>query len=226
MGGYKLQNNFPSVVDRTSRSYGGNQLLARNRAVIQCGCGIVASCDLFLYMHFNKDGCRCEMFSDIESSDMIPLDLYNGYIDKLRRFFPLIPPFGINGPLLALGINAFFNANNIPYKAKWGISNCEMWGRIESMLQKDMPVIISVGPNLPFFWQKHKTDMYSISSSGAMRKAVSVNAHYMNITALDDEWLTVSSWGRKYFIRRIEYTNYVKKYSNKFVSNIVYIKAK
>jgi len=91
------------------------------------------------------------------------------------------------------------------------------------MLSEDIPVIISVGPNFPLVWQKHKADLYA-ERAGEIRKVSSVKAHFMTVTGMDDQWLSLSSWGRKYYMDRKEYEQYVSKHSGSFASNIVYIR--
>lgn len=125
--------------------------------------------------------------------------------------------------MLSLGINAFFLRYGYPYHALWGLGLRNVWGKIKKMLDADIPVIISVGPNFPLIWQKHKTDLY-IERAGDMRKVSSVKAHFMTLTAIDKEWMTLSSWGRKYYIKCTDYAEYVRRHSGSFASNIVYIK--
>ena len=53
-----------------------------------------------------------------------------------------------------------------------------------------------------------------------------VNAHYVTVTGMDDRWLEVSTWGKKYYINREEFTRYVRKYSCYLFSNLVGIRAR
>lgn len=221
---HNLSSPFLCVTNKGTLSYGGNQAASGNKNIARCGCGIVSACDLFLYMHRYVSFCSCPWFIGLEKDEPIPIETYNELLEKLKVFFPIIPPFGINGPLLVLGINLFFKRFSYPYKAIWGIKGNEIRRRTEEMLSNNIPVIISVGPNLPLIWQKYKTSMYVKNRDDTYRKATSVSAHYMTVTSIDDEWICVSSWGRKYYIKIDEYREYVSKHSSSLVSNVVIIK--
>jgi hypothetical protein len=45
----------------------------------------------------------------------------------------------------------------------------------------------------------------------------------VTVTGMDDEWLQIASWGKRYFIRRCEYMEYIRKNSSYFASNILHI---
>jgi len=65
--------------------------------------------------------------------------------------------------------------------------------------------------------------MYSETASGNVRTA-KVRAHFMMLTELDNEWMHVSSWGRRYSIKRTDYQEFIKQYSSSLVCNIVYLR--
>jgi hypothetical protein len=92
------------------------------------------------------------------------------------------------------------------------------------MLDRDLPVIFSVGQNLPFIWQRHKLNLYKKTADGVYTAVSRVNAHYMTATALDDTWMTVSSWGKQFYIHRGEYEAYGKEHSLALVNNLVWLK--
>lgn len=217
-----LQNPLPAVLNNGRISYGGSQRLSHSSTIRSSGCGLIAACDLLRYLHLHHSDCCSELFHGLDDN-CIDVPNYNRLLDNLRSYFPLIPKLGINGLMLTLGINAFFLRNGYPYAAVWGLGLKGMWSRIENMLDADIPVIISVGPNFPLIWQKYKTNLY-VERAGDMRKASSVKAHFMTVTALNDQWMTLSSWGRKYYISRDEYSQYVRRHSGSYASNIVYIK--
>jgi hypothetical protein len=93
------------------------------------------------------------------------------------------------------------------------------------MLSRDIPVIFSVGPNFPLLWQRNRLRFYVRTESG-MAPGPQTLAHYVMITGSDGDWLQISSWGKKYYIRKDEYLNYVKMHSARLVSNILYIREK
>jgi len=223
LGEHKLKHEITSVLKSGRTTYGGSQKLSKNKIFQSSGCGLVAACDLFMYMHRHLEGCSSNLFAHLPSSGTVDIEEYNNLLNSLSYYFPLIPNYGINGLMLTLGINSFFIRHSFPYIAVWGIRTDKLWERIEKMLSQDIPVIISVGPNLSLSPDKYKAKMYSADRNGELRESVKVSAHYMTVTAIDDQWLTVSSWGRKYFISRSDYRIYVKHHSASLFSNIVYI---
>lgn len=225
MSEYSLRHPLPAVLTGNRSSYGGSQRLSHSSIVKGAGCGLVAACDLFRYLNDHNPRCHCELYDDLELGAPLDVKNYNRLLDNLRAYFPIIPKLGINGVILSLGINAFFLRYGYPYIALWGVSPRNLWERIREMLCADIPVIISVGPNFPLVWQKNKTTLYA-ERSGDIRKVSSVRAHFMTVTGMDDKWLILSSWGRKYYMDRNEYKEYVSKHSGCFASNIVYIKSK
>lgn len=225
IGEYKLLSPLPAVENKSVISYGGSQRLSHSSTLKGAGCGLVAACDLLRYLHDYHPGCSCELFYELEKGTAVDVRNYNRLLDNIRCYFPIIPKLGINGVMLCLGINAFFLRYKYPYFAVWGINLKNLWSRIEEMLSKDIPVIIGVGPNFPLIWQKHKTNLYA-DRAGEIKKVSAVKAHFMTVTAIDEKWLTLSSWGRKYYISRDEYKDYILRHSGSFASNIVYIKSK
>lgn len=226
MGEYKLKHDITSILKDGRTTYGGSQKLSENKTIRSSGCGPVAACDLFLYMHRHHEYCNSNLFASLPSSGPIDIKSYDNLLSSLSFYFPLIPNYGISGFMLTLGINSFFIRHSFPYIAVWGIRADIMWERIEKMLSQDIPVIISVGPNLSLSRHKYKTDMYSLDRHGQLKRSAKVNAHFMTVTAIDDQWLTLSSWGRKYFISRSDYRIYSKHHSGSLFSNIVYITRK
>lgn len=94
---------------------------------------------------------------------------------------------------------------------------------MEEMLSKNLPVIMSVGPNFPCVWRNHKLPFYIRKNDGTYVQDCQVNGHYVTVTEMDETWLCISSWGKKYYINRQEYMEYVRRYSGFLVSNIVYL---
>lgn len=222
---YRLRHDIPAVDKNGLLTYGGNQLLSNSAAIRKCGCGVVAAADFFIYAHRFIAGCSCEAFNALGRTLPIPLDDYNAILNSLcRRYFPLTPPFGINGLGLVCGLNLFFKAHSWSLRAQWGVKYARLWSSIEEMLSADLPVIIAVGPNMPCFWQNNRLGLYTRLPDGSFKRIGAVKAHYMTVTAIDATWLTVSSWGKRYYISRDEYDAYTRAYSNGVLCNIAYIK--
>ena len=87
------------------------------------------------------------------------------------------------------------------------------------MLSQNIPVILCIGINFPF--PKHSLPLYP--GEGARQQAGSVRAHYVTVTAMDQEWLQISSWGRLYKVRREDLDRYRKRHSCPLYTNIVHI---
>jgi len=141
------------------------------------------------------------------------------------KYFPLLYPVGMNGITLALGLNRVFRKNGLALRANWDMSEAKLWKRMEEMLLRDIPVILSIGPNFPRLWKKGKGTLYRLEN-GEQRAAGSVRAHYVTVTGMDEGWLKVSSWGKEYYLSREEYEHFRSATSSALVSNIVYIRRK
>lgn len=221
-----LKNPYICVSDGGLLSYGGNQMRSENKTERTVGCGVIAALDLLLYLaRYHLDNADLGLHLPLPSSGPIPQANYQLFVHALRkRFVPLIPGHGINGLTLALGLNGFFFKNHFPFYTYWGVPYAKLWTTIREMLEADIPVVFSVGPNFPLFWQHHKLKFYTKSSGGDYIPGPQTHAHYVTVTGIDDEWLQIASWGRRYYIRREEYTAYVKEHSAKLVSNILVIR--
>lgn len=225
MESLELKNAINAVKRGTFVTYGGNQMLSDNAAIRKYGCGIVAAADLFIYLHRYFSEIKLPIFAEIPKEGEVPIEVYNALLKKLNRsYFPIIPGFGVNNLVLVGGINLFFKHCAYPFKAAWTLTGAKRKERIEDMLSGNIPVIFTVGKDFPFLWHKHRLNLYSAFPDGSKRKTGSVKSHYMTITAIDDEWLTVSSWGRKYYVNLSEYEDFSRRYSNNVLCNIVYIK--
>ena len=101
---------------------------------------------------------------------------------------------------------------------------------IEKMLENDIPVILAIGNNFPLVWGKKKLNLYvpdtkkKDQGEKVYKKQQGVNGHFVVVTSIEDNCLTVSSWGRKYYINVDEYNRYVSKHSIHLYSNILVIK--
>lgn len=219
---YELKNSFNSFEKNEHIYYGGSQMLSPDKIFRKCGCGIVSAADLFLYMHRHHNNCHCDLFDRFNGCENISVDEFVPLYKKLSSYFTLIPNFGISGIMLSLGTNAFFLHHGYPFYARWGVLPSRLWSSIEKMLEEDLPVLITVGPDFPRIWEKHSATMYCDTPSGRSR-STKVRAHFMTLTAMDDEWMYVSSWGKKYRILRKEYEFHMKNHASAISSNIILI---
>ena len=208
-----LNHPYIQIANGRHLSYGGSQMSSEHAVIRKCGCGPVAALDTVWYLEHRGD------------TEPLPLLTYNTELNVLcRRYFPLVPPFGINGLIFVLGLNRLLHDRKIPYRARWMVSGSRLWARVEDMLRRDLPVILSVGPNFPAFWQNNRLPFYVCDSSGSFTRATATKGHFVTVTGLDETWVQISSWGRKYFINRMEYERYTKANSCYAFSNLVYLK--
>ena len=215
----ELKHPYPSIYSDGTASYGGNQRWSNNASVQSCGCGIVAAVDLLMYLnkYHNKD--KSELFGVIEEKEE-----YSELLNKSSRtYFPVIPPFGMTGITLVSGISILLRKHRIPLKARLAVSDKLLWPRVKEMIENDFPVILAIGQNFPFVWHKNKLNLYSKTEDGLYKKHSMTKAHYVTVTAMDNDWLKVSSWGKMLYINRSEFDSYVKRYSLSAISNIIYI---
>ena len=221
-----LKNPYPAVEKGSGATYGGNQGSSASRAVRRCGCGLVSCLDLLLYISAGHTGWHVRILDQIQDQRPVPPAAYDALLQQLcRRYFPIFPPIGMNALVMAAGLNRIFRAEHIPLRARWSVPKEQFWPSIEAMLAADLPVILAIGPNFPFLWQKNKCGLYCETPENGMRRACATKAHYVNITGMNDEWMRVSSWGRMYYIRREEYADYVQQHSNYLLSNLLLLRS-
>lgn len=221
----RLKNPYIAVMKDGKLSYGGNQGWGKGKTLQKYGCGVIAGTDMLLYLSLHKEYCKGREFKSQGLESGIPeADVYMEAVKKMRRkYFPVIPGFGMPGWLLCAGMNRYFLKNRIPLKASFGMLGRYMDSRGSAMLTHDIPVILAVGPNFPIPLRKHKLTFYE--KQGEAYKAVcQVSAHYVVVTGWEGQWLQISSWGKKYYICQWEYQEYVRKHSSFLVSNICYIR--
>ena len=206
----RLKRPYISVMTAHGPSYGGSQMWSSNQVIKKCGCGIVAAYDTVLYLR---------------NSTSRSVNDYCKELDHLRHhYFPLLYPSGINGIVLVMGINKLLKRFSLSYYSIWAMAGGKILIRIREMLREDCPVILSIGPNFPFLWQKKALNMYCRMPDGHFKKSTQAFGHYVVVTGINDEWLQISSWGRCYYLNIQEYRDYVRQNSNYLFSNIVYIR--
>lgn len=218
--------NHPYVsIARNGFSHGGNQSWADNKTLRKYGCGLVAGTDLMLYLHQTRPDCRSHLFDDVPEKGGLSEELYLELLRTVNgKYLPVIPFFGMNGFMLAGGLNRYFRHSRIDLRAGWRMFSFGLWETMNRMLEEDIPVIFSIGANFPMVWRGQKLKLY-VRRGDSYISTAAVNAHYVTVTGLDDRWLEVSTWGKKYYINREEFTRYVRKYSCYLFSNIVEIRS-
>lgn len=244
---------FINVCDNNKVYYGGDQRWFRRNYMKRSACGVVACANIVACTgKAARSGmpASCGIIAIADSGDSSALNIsmqdYMRLLKSISHYLPVIPKAGINGITLTIGLNIYFRMKGIHLKARWGTFPSRIFKEIERMLSQGIPVILAIGPGFPFLQKKGKLTLYSkvhssnascskaanhCSSSSAISAgsdstyipASSAYAHYVTITGIDEQWLKVSSWGRCYYIKKAEYTDYCKKYSNFLFSNILVI---
>ena len=215
-----LKSVYPGIRQAGRVSFGGNQRQLKSAVLQHCGCGVVATLDLIRYLHLYHPDCRTDFFAGVADTPDLPEPVYDLCAQRMRHFVPVLYPIGSTGFSLAAGLNRYFKRHNVPLKASWGVSKDRIWQEIEDMLERDLPVILSVGNQFPVFWKKKGAQLYRRSGE-ALKQSVHVHAHYVTVVGIDDAWLRISSWGQEYYLAREEFLRYRDKESMNLLCNIV-----
>ena len=233
--------------DNTTISYGGNQGWFFDDSTEQCnswldngyviqnnGCGLISPSDTLLYLALSdqKFSTFDTELVEIDSFGNVTYDSYQDYI-KCMNFcwFEIFRGIGVNGISIANGINQYSGRYQLGLKANWNISKNDLLLKIQKMLDCDIPVTFSIGPQSKYGkgiwfydWIPLENDQYNFQVESYR---YIVTGHYATITGLliDDiknqKILEISSWGKRFYVNFDEYLNYVG-----VTSNIVYIRNK
>lgn len=201
-------------------SYGGNQSWFGSKygPISPMGCGLISCADILLYLTGRRS---------------IGLDEYKEYASglgtgrlKVRR------KLGVNGISMAMGMSRRLKQIGMPRKVRWCFSKRKLLPRIRDMLERDIPVTISAGPQLLFKKKRRLgVTLYARDAEGGFSlpswRGGTVRDHYMTVTGIveteDKIMLEVSSWGERYYIDWDDYLKYINTFGT-FFSNIMYIK--
>lgn len=218
----RLKNDWIRVKTESGETFGGNQKNCDHEVMQKAGCGVIGATDMMLYL-----GKYHPQYSSSEFSwenEYLTLEEYNKITRKLwNKYLFVIPGHGMSGFVLALGMNIYFLTHKIPLLAQWGVRPCKLQRSIDTMLEKELPVILSVGPNLPFFWQKKKLNLY-VKENGTYVVANQTRSHYMTVLERKGRWLRLSSWGKEYYVDGKEYLQFMRSYSNCIMNNILFLR--
>lgn len=176
-----------------------------------------------------RTSARCSRKSPIaahsgQRNSNLSWEAYESSLKKLRPFFPILPRLGINGLMLSGGLNLYFLIHRLPYHAVWNTGYRSLGKKITQMLQKDLPVILSIGSNFPLIWKKDRLSLYKKTADGTYIRSTSTRAHYVTVTGIEHGWLRISSWGQEWYINWNEYRTFSRKKSCPLFSNICYIR--
>jgi hypothetical protein len=213
------------------------------------GCGTIATADLLLYLARRSDDFRSpETQIALNTDNSIDHRNYDAYVrrindkyTKTRRYIAVL------GTKIASAFNSYSKTYGLGYHAywKWTLSYYDMYEIIVEMLNYDIPVIISIGPNTPKFWENKGIPFYqryevTIPDSEEQKSPTKqyryravmqdINSHYVTVTGIIKDnlahkiMLRISSWGVEYYINYEEYRNYIENCGGTFTSSLVQIK--
>ncbi len=154
-------------------SYGGSQMwfsdqnrYSKDYILHNYGCGTIATADLFLYLALQKKAYHTPVTAlAINNENEINFADYTAYLRNINKEYSKTRPvFAVLGPSVASAINSYSDCYGLGLKAvwKWTLNYYEMYDLIEEMLWKDLPVILSIGPNTPKLWGKRGIPFYEL----------------------------------------------------------------
>ncbi|MCF0142346.1 MAG: hypothetical protein HUJ75_03105, partial [Parasporobacterium sp.] len=95
----------------------------------------------------------------------------------------------------------------------------------EKMISQGIPVIFSIGPDFPITLLSASLDLYSKTYEGSFNKTSKARKHFMMLTGFQGEMASVSSWGRKYYIKWDEFEK-IACTRSRFLTSILLIQKK
>lgn len=239
-------------------SYGGSQMwfpqkgrFNKDSILRNYGCGTIATADILLYFAMQNEAMQTELTAAVLQDEKgVIYESYDRYVRKINRDYTHTRPIiAVLGPKVARAINSYSRKYNLGLKAswRWKLTYYDMLEIMEEMLGKDIPVILSIGPNWPnlrgskgiAFYERKEIDLYVPDGSQTVKKPYyyhaveqAVNSHYVVATGIVKDDITsrimlrISSWGRMYYINYEEYRDYIDTASRTWLSSLVEIKRK
>lgn len=193
--------------------YGGNQMWFEKKCNQDVGCGVIACTNTLLHMD-----------SAMRSILHISKLNYMSLAEKMaRKYFWVIPFFGINGWSLSIGMNRAMKSKGYRGCARWGCLPQNVDKNIDRMLSQGLPVTMSIGASFPYIMSGAKLTFYTKNGNKYV-PSCETNAHYVSVTENTDDWYKISSWGRCYYINKKEYREFASKKSNWLFTNILIIR--
>lgn len=214
-----------------------------NYAIRYYGCGLISVSDILLYLaKSNPDYATEYTNSVLVYNDNYLHSTYDMYVHELEKYYFQMQTnawmtLGLPGCNAAYGMNEYFDICNIDYYANWGVEDKNILPCIIEMINNDIPVMMSIGPDIyekgVEFYYTVNADLGEKVNIDDFEKYGEVNSHYVTVTGAqydaikDKYYLIVSSWGKQFIIDYDEY--YVYKNNGSFANffddftNILYI---
>lgn len=251
-----LDTAYVPVLRDTTVHYGGSQMWfpdnnkkSKDYILHHYGCGTIATADLFLYLAISNEAYKSGVTKSLlQGTDSAYYKDYMSYVRKVDLYYTKTKKhIAVLGPRIAYAFNSYARTYQFPLRARWklSLSYYDMLERIEEMLSRDIPVILSIGPNTPLIWRNEGISFYKREAPPLYQYHLvknNVNSHYVTVTGVfkiepcsDDPqekfynnnkkiMLGISSWGKQYYINYNEYRDYIDKSGGRFTSSMIYIK--
>ena len=248
-----LNPNYVPIMKDHTLSYGGSQMWftpkskwTRDYVIQTYGCGTIATADFILYLTLQNQYLMNSITETVLANSLITSQNYINYVKKIDdQFTKTHRIFAVFGNKIASSINAYSKKFHLGYHAAWKtkLTYYDMFDMIEEMLLYDIPVIISIGPNIPLLWGSNGITFYE--RKDIIKQPTSedegeilyqyqpvkynVHSHYVNVTGLiygdfsHKVMLRISSWGTQYYIDYEEYREYIDEFGSKSTSSMVYV---
>lgn len=228
----QLRNQYIQVDDNQSISFGGNQAWFSEKKLSDYGCGLVAMGDILLYLtktgRINKTAAELVL----RRGEIYDKETYLKYLRILEKKYFYVSRLirGITGFGLVIGFNRFSAGQKSALRASWGVPVSRIGDAVRKSLEKDIPVLFSVGANFPWIFGKKSVTLYE-KRGRIYTKKTQTRKHYMTITGIEQddmlgELYQISSWGREYYMSRREYEEYIRRNSIGLLTNILFIREK
>lgn len=168
-----LNPMYLPVIKDSSIYYGGSQMwfptdrkYSRDYVLHNYGCGTIATADLFLYLALQNKAMKTPVTEiALHQGNPIKYENYQTYIRLINnRYTKTKPIIAVLGIKIASVINDYSDTYGLGYQAswQWKLTYYDMLDMMEEMLSKDIPVILSIGPNTPKLWGKKGISFYTI----------------------------------------------------------------
>ena len=217
----ELKNSsYVPVLRDSTVYYGGSQMWFSNAnkrskdyIIHHYGCGTIATADLFLYLALRKNAYPSGVTESVlQGTDSAYYKDYMSYVRKINIYYTKAKRYiAVLGPRIAYAFNSYARTYQFPLRAKWNLSLTyyDMLDQIEEMLARDIPVILSIGPNIPLWWKNEginfykreisyeKDDIYHTKASSDYEGSLAyptlyqyhqvknnINSHYVTVTGL------------------------------------------
>lgn len=168
-----LSPNYVPVVKDSKTFYGGSQMWfpadhrsSRDYILHNYGCGTIATADLFLYLALQNENMRTpETRKALNDAAQVNYENYYSYIRNINKKYTKTKRIiAVPGTKIASAVNAYSKSYGLGYQAFWKLklTYYDMLELMEEMLSKDIPVILSIGPNTPNIFGKKGIPFYEI----------------------------------------------------------------